>query len=229
LRDEVDTFAPNSYLAADRPAFAAYASNGSSLWNQTWFNSMFDFSGIAWDVHQAGTAITRCHIVMATHFERGGTVVFHRKNGTRFETQAGALARLSDYGIARDVTIRKISPCLEPDMTVYPLLDGAEVITSELRNAPLINAHFPHGGVRAFSAREVGSAFNLLSGGPTNLFPAAIQSAAVSGDSGHPSFVYFDGKLILVSLFWTGGAGSGPYYGAADLQQALRSAIADLG
>lgn len=228
LLDEMSAVRPQSYLASDRPTFSTYSSSSSAQWASTWFNSVFDFSGIAWDVHQAGTAITRCHVTLAQHYPRGGSIVFHRKNGTRFVSSTVEQRLLSSYGIARDVAIYRISPCLPPDMKVYPLLDGTENLTSALVGAPLINTHFPQGGTRAISARVIGGVSTLLSGGATTLFPPEIQANAVSGDSGHPSFVFLDGELILVSQFWTGGFGSGPYLGAGDLQTALRQAIADM-
>ncbi len=225
MRDELVKVAPNSYVADDRPAFDDYNANSSSLWNDSWFNSVFDFSGIAWDAHMAGTAITRCHITLAQHYPRSGTVRFHRKNGTQFSSTIVESRNLSSYGISRDVTVARISPCLEPDMTVYPLLLGSEGLTSALIGSPLINTHFPQGGTRAISAREIGSVFTLLAGGSTTLFPAEVQANAISGDSGNPGFVYYDGTLILVSQFWTGGYGTGPYFGAADLQAALTQAL----
>jgi hypothetical protein len=228
LLDEMSAVRPVSYLASDRPAFGSYTSAGSSQWASTWFNSVFDFSGIAWDVNQAGTALTRCHVTLAQHYPRGGSIIFHRKNGTRFASSTVEQRLLSSYGIARDVAIYRISPCLPPDMKVYPLLDGTENLTSALVGAPLINTHFPQGGARAISARVIGGVSTILSGGATTLFPLVVQANAVSGDSGHPSFVFLDGELILVSQFWTGGFGSGPYLGAGDLQTALRQAIADM-
>lgn len=228
LLDEMLSVRPRSYLAGDRPTFSTYSPSSSAQWARTWFNSVFDFSGIAWDVHQAGTAITRCHVTLAQHYPRGGSIVFHRKNGTRFVSSTVEQRLLSSYGIARDVAIYRISPCLPPDMKVYPLLDGTENLTSALVGSPLINTHFPVGSIRAISARVVGGVSTLLSGGSTSLFPPEVQAPAVSGDSGNPSFLYLDGELILVSQFWTGGFGSGPYLGAGDLQTALRQAIADM-
>lgn len=166
LLSELDSVRPNSYLADDRPTFQSYNPIGFSEWSQSWFNGAFDFSGIAWDAHEAGTAITRCHIVIADHFERSGAVRFHRKDGTVFQTATAERRALADFGINRDVVVMRIDPCLPSDFTVYPLLDGAEGLSSQLVGAPLINTHYPFGNIRAISARVVGYVGTYLGGGP---------------------------------------------------------------
>lgn len=235
LRQEFAKVAPPTYDSGDPTLFSSYNASGTSVWQDNWANSALDFSGIAWDAHMAGTAITRCHIVYARHYPRSGGITFTRKDGQSFSSTITATQSFPNSGdYSYDVIVARISPCLPADWTIYPLLDSADALTtSDLNAAPYVNTHFNVAdNIRRISITQVAGIYNsgLQIGGTYNAsMPSFMQVSAQVGDSGNPSFLLVDGKMTLVSTFtFAGYGGQGPYYGAATHQQLLRNAIAAL-
>ena len=58
--------------------------------------------------------------------------------------------------------------------------------------------------------------------------PKGFYEALITGDSGNPSFVLVRGEPVLLETHYTGGAGAGPFYGSARIQEGIRAAIAEL-
>ena len=63
--------------------FLSYNKDGTSAWNNHPLINSIDLSGVAWNVNQAGTLISRQHIVYAKHYQGGNIRVFHDRNGNR--------------------------------------------------------------------------------------------------------------------------------------------------
>lgn len=236
LQNQFDKIAPSSYDSNDPFLFDTYTAAADSDWRNNWANSVFDFSGLAWDSHQDGTAVTRCHVVYARHYQRGsGTIAFHRKDGTLWTSNIAAGASRSfpiagDYSY--DVTVARINPCLPADWTVYPLINASDNFsTSDLGGAPYINTHYNVAdSIRRMSVTKIGSLSTLqLFGAFSNIVPSYMEVTAQVGDSGNPSFLFLNGELVIVSTFTFGGyGGGGPYYGSSVQQQMLSDAIAAL-
>lgn len=231
LQSNFEALTPLAFEEDDVLMFSSYSSVSDSEWKQNWFNSALDFSGIAWDRNQAGTAITHCHIVTAKHFKRtSGTIVFHRKDGTRFISSITGYVDLSG-----DITVSRIDPCLPEDWTVYPLVDPDDAFSgNELYGAPYINTHYSFAdylNIRRTSLTELGYIYSYRIYGRTSrtYINDFLVTATVSGDSGHPSFIVVNGKLVLVSTFsYSGTPGKGPNYMDASVQVELQNAIASL-
>ncbi|RIL08835.1 MAG: hypothetical protein DCC75_07925, partial [Proteobacteria bacterium] len=237
LQSELARLAPPSYETQDPFLFDSYNPAGHSNWANNWTNSVLDFSGVAWDLHQAGTAITRCHIVFARHYPRSGSITFTRKDGTIFQSNVTASVSFEpgNNNVIYDVTVARLNPCLPADWTIYPLVDGADVPMTgfNLTSAPYINSHYNFAdNIRRVSITMVNlihSASMGIYGAFNNTIPPYMQVMALNGDSGHPSFLLINGELVLTSTFSQAGyGGHGPHYGAASHQQRLRDAISAL-
>ncbi len=218
----------SAFSASDALMFDNYLAWSTSDWANNWANSALDFSGIAWDVHQAGTAVTRCHVVYADHYPRGGAINFHRKDGTLFSSNTVSTQRITGY----DITVARIVPCLPEGWKIYPLIDAADIVLSqELAQTPYVNTHFNTiDGIRRISVTAVGglASFRVFGTYNTNM-PGFMQAIAQNGDSGSPSFIVVEGELVLVSTFSSGGyGGGGPFYGTALVQAAVQNAINQL-
>lgn len=232
-----ETLDINSPLVSDALVFARFGDPWASVeWRRNWANSVFDFTGSAWDsafgsppdyngtLSQGGVAITACHIATAKHYPRGGGFHFYDRAGNHFWFPITGEADTPSY----DIRVYRITPCLPPEIAVYPLLDSSDHTAVSLVGAPYINNHYNLvDWVRRISVTAIGGLYGGSIGGMRNAsIPATMQVPALIGDSGSPSFIYFDGRLVVMSTFTYGGyGGGGPAYGDGAVQSEIRHAI----
>lgn len=220
-----DALRPAFWAPHDRNLFDDYQQSGPSVWSSNWANSAFDLSGVAWDVATAGTAITRCHVVFAAHFQRNSfqSIRFHRKNGQRFRTEVTRIRKLEGV----DIGVGRLDPCLPSDWTIYPVLTLPTLEPGQsdprFRGLPILATH--HGRyVSLWETSGFAGAGWFMTRSPR--YPEMYRDA-ITGDSGHPLFVVDDGELVLVMTFSTNGGGPG--YTSAHVDSLLMEAIHDLG
>jgi hypothetical protein len=58
--------------------------------------------------------------------------------------------------------------------------------------------------------------------------PDGFSKPLVKGDSGNPSFLLVRGEPVLLETHTSGGPGTGPFYGSANIQAAIAAAISQL-
>ena len=202
--------------------FTSYQANGPVRWNQDW-PWQLDLSGVAWDSPATATAITPRHVVMADHFKRspGDGVVFHDRRGRPHSRRIMSCASLKDHGLPCDLAVGLLDQPLPGEIRTYPLpapggnpLGRLALVTDQHRSLYFhrISTLQGHGIV--------------MSHDPA--LPVHSRKHLVTGDSGNPSFLLSKGELVLVETHTMGGPGSGPWFGSADIQAALRKAMASL-
>lgn len=254
LRDQFSKISPATFvtdttdfhspLTSDALVFSGFSIADSKVfWRRNWANSVFDFTGMAWDsggytdldyrggASPGGVAITRCHIATAKHYPRGGQFLFFDRQGNPLVFNITGQADTPTY----DIKMYRISPCLPPEISVYPLLALGDFVPPpgsslnfELSGAPYINTHYSVVDyVRRISVTQINYGFSTSIYGAMNAaIPDGMQVQAVNGDSGSPSLVYFDGRLVVMSTFTSGGyGGGGPNYGHGILQNGVLSGV----
>ena len=208
--------------AGSNGLFSSYLATGPVRWNQGW-PWQLDLSGVAWDNSVTATAIHPRIVVMAAHYLRpaGTPVVFHDRNGRAHPRRIQQVALLKDHGLPCDVAVGLLDQALPRQIRIYPLPHPGKdpagrlaLVTDQSRSL------WFH---RVARAEQNGL---VLAHDPT--LPASSRKSLVAGDSGNPSFLLSRGELVLIETHTFGGPGMGPWYGSAEVQAALRKAIAAL-
>lgn len=181
----------------------------------------FDMSGVSFDQRMTATLVTRRHVVMAKHFKRkpGDRVVFHNRFGKQLERKLVAVK--AAHG---DIAVGLLDSEVSPDYTVYPLpsprvdfshlVGRTAVVTDQHRRIYFHRVNFVSPYIMGFRHQEP-----KQNGWGKKL---------VGGDSGNPSFLISGNELVLVETHTSGGAGAGPFYGGAEIQDKLQAVIDDL-
>mgnify|MGYP006253163315 FL=1 len=156
---------------------------------------------------KAGTLVTPRHIIGAAHYEYSvGTVVrFVEKNGTVHDRTV--------TGKARHPECRNYIP----DLTIYTLdsdlpstIKPCSVMPSNYSEYLDNFSRIPSLGL---DQEEKALIIDWRSGGrmqkPTDPKRLIFHENKISGDSGNPAFLVFDGKPVLVTVWTWGGAGGG--------------------
>ena len=151
----------------------------------------------------------------------------HRKDATFYDGSINQIAAVPGM----DITVGKLTPCLPPDWTVYPLLaqePSAPYTSTELNGVPYISTNFKFADeIRRISLLSFASFSTFSSWQQPTYNPGAFMwSYPNVGDSGHPSFMLIEGELVLVSQWYT--TGGGPNFGYPSVQQALRTVVQSL-
>ncbi|HUF61434.1 MAG TPA: hypothetical protein VMN36_05115 [Verrucomicrobiales bacterium] len=214
--------------------FERYDSRSGVLWSSNW-TSRLDLTGVAWNGDRAGVLITRQHILFAKHWPRhvGEWVVFHDKDGRAHwrritgrrligngRTDDLAVARL-DQPVPEQIKIYKFFP--PGSFPGYTLLGARAFLTNRerqvvLRDVNSILRGYP-GGDPAHLVR-----FREASG-----LPHVLQPSLQKGDSGNPGFLLLDGEPVLLETLTFGGYGRGPALTSLEYQEAILTAIRELG
>jgi hypothetical protein len=204
----------------DPDIFRLYSQVGDSKMAAGWPSGM-DMSGVSFDDRKTATLVSRRHVVMARHFQRavGAKVIFHDRQGKYLERKM-----IKVGNVHGDVAVGLLDQPVPAGYRVYPLpaptTDPASLVG---RPVVVTDQH------RRLFFHKVGRAGF---GGISFVHDVEDQHGwgkkLVSGDSGNPSFLIVGRELVLVETHSTGGAGAGPYYGDAMVQEKLRAVMATM-
>lgn len=199
--------------------FRMYRAGGTSIPADNW-TRRFDFTGVAWNDRRTVTAISRRHVVMASHFTRDPDTpaVFHDRDGRAHSRKVVWIRHLTSLG---DIAIGTLDSPLPPEIRHYPLVTEAEatpmtavLVTDQTRTVSIHRIGF-------FKDRRV-----FLGYDPK--IDKRHHRNLVYGDSGNPAFVVGrDGGLKLLTTFTTGGPGSGPFFGHPEVRSGVLRALRD--
>jgi len=199
--------------------FSYYQPKAESKWRNNWAGKL-DLTGVSWNDPRTATLISPSHIVMAAHFTRPADVpvMFHDKKGKPYER---FIAKVRTLGGVGDIAVAKLNLPLPREVKSYRFAKASEatigrpvIITDQTST---LSVH------RIAAVSGSGVRFEYIPG----LNPFYGRNLIV-GDSGHPSFLLQNGELVLLETHTTGGPGAGPFYGAPQVQAAIRAAIADM-
>ncbi|MFD2255162.1 hypothetical protein ACFSSA_00610 [Luteolibacter algae] len=200
--------------------FSEYSADRDATMAGGWTRGM-DMSGVAFDDTRTATLITPRHVVMAKHYSRnvGDAVIFHDRNGRRAVRRIQALMATSSdimVGLLNEPLPAAYHSYALPSVSpnTADLVDRPVIVSDQKRSLFIHLISSIHGGTIAFKQDE-----SDRYGWGKNL---------VVGDSGNPSFMISGGELVLLETHTYGGAGSGPFYGAASVQTEIREAITKL-
>lgn len=199
--------------------FHYYQPKAGSKWRNNW-TAKLDLTGVSWNDARTATLISPSHVVMAAHFTRPSdvAVMFHDKKGNPYERFITAVRTLA----VGDIAVGRLNLPLPPEVTHYRFANagdatiGRPVITSDQTSTLSVHR------------------IEAVSGGVVRLGYVAglnplYQRNLVVGDSGHPSFLWKNGELLLLETHSTGGPGAGPFYGDPQVQAAIRAAMVEMG
>jgi hypothetical protein len=200
--------------------FTYYQPRAQSKWKNNWTLPL-DFTGVSWNDSRTATLISRSHVVMAAHYMRDShtPVMFHDRNGKPYERYIVTSKVLSGVG---DIGIGKLNMPLPKDIHSYRFADAADATPHK---AVLITDQTMTVSIHRIGAvygRNIGFEYH------PDLDPTYRRNLIV-GDSGNPSFLLKNGELMLLETHTTGGPGAGPFYGAPEVQTAIRAAMGELG
>jgi len=188
-------------------------------WSRTW-TSRIDFTGVAWDDTRTMTLITPRHVVMARHYKRGaGDIVrFHDRSGKEVQR---VLVGWKNFPGTDDVTVGILNQAVPSGVRHYKLLEPAPDLPEKLLGTLALvtdserKVHVHEANVQPQTVR-----FRF----PRSL-PKGFFEPLVKGDSGNPSFLFINGEPVLFETHMLGGAGTGPFYGSAEIQAGIRGAM----
>jgi hypothetical protein len=201
--------------------FRFYQAGAKSSWAKNWAGSM-DLTGVAWNDRRTATLISPSHVVMAGHFIRPSNVplVFHDRKGNPHERFIASVRKLD--GIA-DVAVARLNRPLPPEVKPFPFASAAEAVAGRpvivTDQTMTLSVH----RIEAVLERVV--RLDFVEG-----LDPVYQRNLIKGDSGNPGFLLrSNGELALLETHTFGGSGTGAFFGAPEVQAAVRAAMAELG
>lgn len=205
---------------------ASYTSDLNFIRNTSfWGKSIKGLTSIsAWNSRdnnkRAGVAITKRHVLFAEHsgfhLSAGDTIYFVTDDNTVISRTISAEVDHPSSGYsAGDFNIAVLNSDL-PDT-----IEIAKVFASDATNYMDFNKPFlalqldqeEKGLIKDFI--KIGSTGNAEFASATGY--TDWYEAAISGDSGNPSFVIIDNEAILLSVVTNAGGGSGTFIGASEI------------
>lgn len=197
--------------------FTEYRADRNVSWKKSWVH-FFDLTGVAWNDARCSTLIDAQHVVMAAHYARPADValIFHDHQGNRVERYIIASKSLApEY----DVVVARLNMAVPEGVSHYPMAQSVKIGQSVLVTDQTLTA-FVH-CVYRISAQGVQFAHC------SDLSPLYAKNL-VPGASGHPSFLWQNGRLELVETHTFGGPGAGPNYASSDLQHRIAQCVRTL-
>lgn len=192
-------------------------------WSRFWTRRL-DFTGVAWDNPRTLTMITPRHAVLAKHYVRkaGDVVRLHDRRGREVQRVLQGLVGLDGPW---DVAVGILNEPVPSGVSHYKLLEPSETLHEELLGTLALVTD----NERRVHVHECGqmSANTVAFRFPRSL-PKGFFEPLITGDSGNPSFLLVRGEMVLLETHHRGGAGVGPFYGSAQIQEGIRTAIAQL-
>lgn len=232
LNKEVDRLAPFIPGPMDKALFLHYDAKGLARWSNNWTRNL-DFTGVAWDSSKTGTLIHPQYLVFASHFQRriGEEVVFHDRAGIPVRRHIAAKRTINRMGDP-DVALARLDRPVPDSIAVYPLLPegpdykgllGAKILVTDkerkvhlfwLNRLDAFKSGYLSVGARKGLGHELAERWH---------------ERLIGGDSGNPSFLIVDGKLLLLSTLRGGGWGAkGPFFGDRQLKATLAKAMREM-
>lgn len=190
--------------------FVDYRVNGDVKWRKSWVH-FFDLTGVAWNDARCATLIDSQNVVMAAHYERPSDValLFHDRNGRRVERYIVARQSLApEY----DVVVARLNLPVPEGVASYSFATSVKVGQSVLVTDQTLTA-FVH-----MIDRITPQTIQLSH--CSDLSPVYAKSL-VPGASGHPSFLWQNGRLELIETHTYGGPGAGPNFSSLALQSKI--------
>ena len=180
---------------------------------------------------KAGTLITPRHIISAAHYEKnvGDIIRFVAQNGTVYNRTITGKARHPNYvPYAPDLTIYTLNSNLPVGITPCKLMPHywSRYLVHNLSNRP------PALGL---DQEEKALIIDFYNDGmfltPTDSDRLIFNENKIVGDSGNPAFLIINNELVLVTVWTSGGAGSGTPVAnyIADLNNMIVTADAQAG
>jgi hypothetical protein len=200
--------------------FKEYSVEGDSVLSKSWARN-FDMSGVSFNQKQTCTLVTRRHVVMAKHYQRGigSRVIFHDRNGKRLERIL--TARKAVIG---DVAVGLLNADVPAGYKVYALPAPREDFSNLIGRTAAVTDQ----NRRLFFHRIGMVTPTYVSFRHEEPKRHGWGKKLVSGDSGNPSFLISGNELVLIETHTGGGPGVGPFYGSRGLQEKLQIAINEL-
>ncbi len=233
LNDEFIKLMPKMGTPANRAIFSSYQSNGKSQWANNWMKHI-NFTGVAWDHKKAGVLISDRHVIMSAHYIRpvGSTLTFHDRAGNPVKRKLAAFRNTRrTFKSFPDIAVGRLDRPVPRSITYYPVLPGGDY--SSLLNGARVIVTNQHREVLIFKIRDVLNRPDLeyarLQIGLKQDIDFSWSEKLITGDSGHPTFLYYNGQLILIATHTSGGWGpEGPFYGGTFNQRYILQAAAAL-
>ncbi len=200
--------------------FRYYQERSESVWKRNWTHDL-DFTGVSWNHPTCATLVTPSHVVMAAHFIRPKhvAVMFHDRAGQPIERYIVDVRSLAQVG---DVAVGKLNLPVPADIEIYDLaspgdaVPGTPVITTDQTMTASVHR------IDFLNGRNI-----FLSYVPE--IDPVYRRDLTFGDSGHPTFVLKNGKLLLLETHTFGGPGRGPFYGNPEIKAAIQQAVNEMG
>lgn len=185
---------------------------GASPWNSDY------------NYKKAGTLISPRHIVYAQHYKiaSGTTILFVDKNNAIVTRKLVDQRRI---GIS-DMRVGVLDANVPSSITFYPMLSLEQLNARipSLQGLPILALdQDDHALIK--DVYFVSPANNLSYIASVNAARKAYDESLIVGDSGNPTFLVVNDKLVLLTTHE--GTTSGPYYGAAITQ--INQAMTELG
>lgn len=204
----------------DPGIFKVYRRDGDSVMAGGWSSGM-NLSGVSFDQRQTATLVSRRHVVMANHFQRGvgSKLVFHDRRGKFLERTL-----VKTRTVHGDVAVGLLSEPVPANYRVYPL-PAAREDPSFLIGRPVMvsdqNRRLFFHKVRTVNRFIIAFEYDVAD-------THGWGKKLIKGDSGNPSFLIDGQELVLVETHTSGGPGAGPFYGSAIVQEKLRKVMAEM-
>lgn len=235
----------------DKEIYDRYSYSADAEWAKEGWLSKLDFSGVSQNFYTAGTLIHPQYIVLAKHMSKSkgsrySKTVFHdRRTGKYVEREVvdhrDVVYTDPNYGkpgmvveVNTDVRVCKLNAPVPPGVRHYPLLppglpygkllEGARVLVLDKDR----KVHIME--IAEIATDEVAN-FACASRQPKRT-DLRWWKEMVRGDSGHPSFLYYEGNLVLLETHTTKGprglGTAGAFYGNRKVQTALAAAVEEM-
>lgn len=175
-----------------------------------------DFSGVGWteqtDHRRHITMISPQHFVAANHFRPAGAVNFLNRDGAvkAFSIDPAGFSTTSLDGKVSDLVVGKLTDpiLLSDNISHYPVLDfphesdfiGTQLMVygrgATLSDSPRLGANY----IDLTTTLEDVSGINKTRVFMTDQDNVSGETQAESGDSGAPSFIFFNGQLTVAGV-----------------------------
>lgn len=163
---------------------------------------------------KAVTLISPRHVIMAKHHqaETGSTIHFSDTNGIVHSRIL--LSKLEDQNNS-DIAVGLLNLELPPSVVpaTFPPANFTDYIGCGM-GLPLFSLDQEEKALvhDIRDIQHIPGRSQIIGKSPQNPVRAALSESTIIGDSGNPRFVVLGDQVLLVSTFWHGGNGDGPFF-----------------